>query len=76
MSIVQTAVVESRPYQSEEGNWTHRRVIDSIHDLRNFLDRPFEEGSALQPREHRWGELVNEIEESLSPLYWVFEFIP
>lgn len=38
------------------------------------LDRAFDEGSALADGETRAGEVAYEIEEGLSPLYWVFEF--
>lgn len=38
------------------------------------LDRGFDEGTPLSDGETRRGELVYEIEEGLSPLYWVFEF--
>lgn len=38
------------------------------------LDRGFDEGTPLSDSETRRGELVYEIEEGLSPIYWVFEF--
>jgi len=38
------------------------------------LDRGFDEGTPLSDGETRRGELVYEVEEGLSPLYWVFEF--
>lgn len=38
------------------------------------LNQPFDEGSAILPGELRRGEIVYEVEEALSPLYWVFEF--
>lgn len=38
------------------------------------LDRDFDEGSPLADGETRRGEVVYEVEEGLSPLYWVFEF--
>lgn len=38
------------------------------------LSRPFDEGTALADGETRRGELAYQVEEGLSPLYWVFEF--
>lgn len=38
------------------------------------LDKPFVEGTPLADGETRRGEVVYEVEEGLSPLYWVFEF--
>ena len=38
------------------------------------LDRAFDEGTPLSDGETRRGELVYEVEEGSSPLYWVFEF--
>lgn len=38
------------------------------------LSRAFDEGTPLSDGETRRGELAYEVEEGLSPLYWVFEF--
>jgi hypothetical protein len=38
------------------------------------LNRAFDEGTPLADGETRRGEVVYEVEEGLSPLYWVFEF--
>ena len=38
------------------------------------LDRAFDEGSPLSDGETRRGQLAYEVEQGLSPLYWVFEF--
>lgn len=38
------------------------------------LDRAFDEGTPLSDGETRRGELAYQVEEGLSPLYWVFEF--
>ncbi len=38
------------------------------------LDRAFDETSPIGDGETRRGEVVYEVEEGLSPLYWVFEF--
>jgi hypothetical protein len=38
------------------------------------LDRPFDEGSPIADGDTRRGEVIYEVEQGLSPLYWVFEF--
>ena len=55
----------------KDGNgWTYQEDWMATAEL----DRPFDETSPLTDGETRAGEVVYEIEEGLSPLYWVFEY--
>lgn len=55
--------------KDDEG-WSYQEDFSATAEL----DRDFDELSPVADGETRRGEVVYEIEEDLSPLYWVFEF--
>jgi len=50
--------------------WSHQEDFGAAVEL----DRAFDEGSPIADGETRSGEVAYELEEGLSPLYWIFEF--
>lgn len=55
--------------KSDDG-WSYQEDFGAAVEL----SRSFDEGSPLADGETRAGKVAYEIEEGLSPLYWVFEF--